>query len=404
MAKDENKRYAALEITSSAIRLVYGYAQDGKVYVLHALESRVSALENSYVIDQDLLANAIRGLVTSVNETLKIKIKSVILALPPVNLLFCRESSTTTTIGTDNVVVQIDIINAISQLKKYKFSEGLKIVDVVPYKYILDNKEYSNVAPIGKVSQTLTVNASIFAMEEELVKTYLEAVEKAGLHVRQAVVAPYATSLYMATEEDIPSSYYLLNIGSENTTLTQVAQNSLIMQNTCIKFGSDMLTSELSTRLGVSFKEANMLKEKYGLDHSPSFKVSVYQNIELDDIYNGLIRILDPLAIAIKTQIDSWNNKEQQYLPLIITGGGCKLYGLKSFLEQKLGINVLDYTPYSLGARDKAYQTCLGLISYADVHLSNEEENELSISTISRTDEKVNDKKRYLDYDIDEEL
>ena len=163
MAKDEERRYAALEITSKAVRIVYGYYQDGKVYVLHALETSVNAIDGGMVSDSESLTNAIRGVINAVNETLGINIKDVVLALPSMGLLFCRESSSTMTIGQDNVIVQMDINNAISQLKKYKFGENFKIVDVVPYQYVLDNKEYVSEAPIGKVSQTLTVHASLFA-------------------------------------------------------------------------------------------------------------------------------------------------------------------------------------------------------------------------------------------------
>lgn len=404
MAKDENKRYAALEITNCSVRLVYGYAQDGRVYVLHALESNVNAIEDGYVNNQEVLTNAIRGIINSANETLGIKIKSVILALPPINLLFCRESSTTTTIGTDNVIVKIDITNALSQLRKYKFSDGLKIVDVVPYKYVLDNKEYSSIAPIGKVSQTLTVHASIFAMEEKLVDGYVDAISKAGLFVRRVVVAPYASSLYMASEEEIPSSYYLLNIGSENTTLTQVSQTNLIYQNSCIKFGSEILTRALMENYDLNYKEAKMLKEKYGMDHSPSFMVKIYRNLELDDLSKCLNETLKPLISSIMNQITSWSNADHRFLPLVLTGGGCKLFGLKQVLENKLGVQVIDYTPYSFGARDKAYQTCLGLINYADLYLSNEEENELSTTTISRDSDGERNKKSKVGYDFDEEL
>ena len=104
MAKNDDKRYAALEITSRAVRLVYGYFQDGKVYVLHALETSVKALDGGLVQDYDALVSAIKGVINAANETLNIKISDVLVSLPPMGLVFCRESSSTTTIGTDNVI------------------------------------------------------------------------------------------------------------------------------------------------------------------------------------------------------------------------------------------------------------------------------------------------------------
>lgn len=405
MAKEDDRRYAAIEITSKFVRLVYGYCQDGKVYVLHALETNVSALDGGIVTELDTITAAIKGVVNAANETLNIRIKDVVLALPPMGLVFCRESSSTTTIGVDNVIVQIDVNNAISQLKKYKFSDGLRIVDVVPYQYVLDNKEFSPVAPIGKTSQTITVHASIFALEESLVNGYVKAVENAGLVIRQLVVSPYASSLYMASEEEIPSSYYLLNFGSELTTLTQISQNTLIYQNACFKFGSERITQCLSERFNLTLKEAKMLKEKYGIDRSPSFKVNIYKDLTMDDIAKAIVDSLEPLLGAIKKQISAWSSADHRFLPIVITGGGSKLYGLKTLLERKLELQVVDYTPYSFGARDKSYQNCLGLIKYAGTHLINDEIDELSTTVISRVTLKPNGKKNTsANYNFDDEL
>lgn len=404
MAKDNDKRYAALEITSKAVRLVYGYCQDGKVYVLHALETVVNALDGGIVADQEALTNAIKGVVNAANETLHIKIRDVLVALPPMGLVFCRESSSTTTIGIDNVIVQIDVNNAISQLKKYKFSEGLKIVDVVPYQFVLDSKEFSPVAPIGKVSQTLTVHASIFALEESLVNGYVKAIENAGLYIRQLIVAPYASSLYMSSEEEVPSSYYLLNFGSEITTLTQISQNTLVYQNACFKFGSDRITQCISDRFSIPLKDAKMLKEKYGIDKSPLFNVNIYKDITLNDLSKVINDALESLIGAIKKQISAWSNADHRFLPILITGGGSKLYGLKPLLEKNLELQVVDYTPYSFGAREKSYQNCLGLIKYAGAHLINDEVDELSSSVISRVMPKTSGKKNITNYNFDEEL
>lgn len=405
MSKNDDRRYAALEITSKAVRLVYGYLQDDKVYVLHALETNVSCLDGGVINDMDTLVSAIKGVINAANETLNIHINEVIASLPPMGLVFCRESSSTTTIGMDNVIVQIDVNNAISQLRKYKFSDGLKIVDIVPYQYVLDNKEFSPEAPIGKTSQTLTVHASIFALDESLINGYVNAINQAGLNIKQLVVAPYASCLYMDGEEEIPSSYYLLNFGGEITTLSQISQNTIIYQNACFKFGSERLTQCLADRFQLSYKEAKMLKEKYGIDKSPSFRVNVYKDLVMDDIGSCLQEALEPLINALKKQISSWSSADHRFLPIVITGGGSKLYGLKSLLEKKLELQVIDYTPYSFGARDKTYQNCLGLIKYAGTHLSNEEVDELSNTVISRVNVKTNtNKKNVKNYNIDEEL
>lgn len=404
MSNSEIKRYTALEISSKTVRLVHGYALDGLVYVLHALESNVNALDAGFVVESDALTAAIKGVINAANEMLNIKIREVVLALPPMGLVFIRENAITNTISLDNKIAQIDINNCISQLKKVRLSENLKIIDVVPYSYTLENHENHYEAPIGRTSETLTVHASIYALDRNLVDGYLKVIENAGIKVRQMVVAPFATALYLQDNEQVTTtsaSYYLLNIGSEITSLTQITHRNLISQSGCFKFGSDRITEYMAERLNLSTKEAKVLKEKYGMDHEPSFKVNVYNGLTIKEISTTIREAVDPLITAIKKQISAWSSNDSRYLPIVLTGGGTKLNGLKGLLEKELQVTIIDATPYSFGARDKSYQNCLGLIKYADKFIPMEADDEFAQTTISRVQSK--DSRRH-SYNVHEEL
>jgi cell division protein FtsA len=404
MLDEENKRYAALEITSKAVRLVYGYCLDGVVYVLHALETGVTALDGGIVAEHDVLVNTIKGLINAANEKLGITIKDVVLSIPPLGLAITRDSASTVTIDSSNIIQQLDVNNAISQLRKHRFQDGLKIVDVIPYTYLLDNSLSESDSPLGKKSERLTVHASIYAMQDTIISGYLSAVQAANLNVLQLVVSPYASALYMKDHEEIPSSYYLLDFGSEMTILTQISQQTTIVANTCFKYGSDRITQNLADKLQITFKEAKMLKEKYGIDKNPSFNVKIYKDFTLEDFGNNIKEAVSPLVDALKDQINNWNSTEKRFLPVVITGGGSALYGFKELLEERLSCQIIDFTPDSFGARFKSYQNCLGLIKYADVHLANIERDEFFQTTISRVQPKVQPGKKVASYDIDEEL
>ncbi len=404
MSINDGRRYTALEISSKTVRLVYGYVLDGLVYVLHALESNVNALDAGFVVESDALTAAIKGVINAANETLNIKIRDVLLALPPMGLTFIRDNAITNTISPDNKIAQIDINNCISQLKKVKVSDNLRIIDVVPYTYTLENHENHYEAPIGRTSSTLTLHATIYALDKTLVEGYLHAIEKAGLRVKQMVVAPFATALYLQDNEQVTStsaSYYLLNIGSEITSLTQISHRNLIAQSGCFKFGGDRITEYLAEKLSLSLKEAKMLKEKYGMDNEPSFKVNVYNNLTIRDISTTIKEAVDQLIVKIKKQIQTWSSNDNRYLPIVLTGGGTKLNGLKELLEKELQVTIIDATPYSFGARDKSYQNCLGLIKYTDKYINKEMDDEFAQTQISRYQSK--DVRRNA-YNVNDEL
>ncbi len=404
---NENKRYAALEITSKCVRLVYGFVQDEKVYVLHALESSCNGLEKGMVIESDALIAAIKGVVSSASETLGgIKIKEVVLAIPSISLDWKLENASTNTIDPLGKIGQMDINNCISQLKKVKFQEGYKVYDVIPYQYVLDNKEMYAESPLGKMAQNLTMYATIYALNEAYVEKFVKVVEQTGLKVKQVTTAPLVTSIYLENVDDIQSlspTYYLLNIGGDITTFTKIEKKSIITKNQCIGFGSDKISQYMSEKLNITFKEATMLKEKYGMDNEPGFKVYVYKNITFKDIDLAIKECLKLLVEKIKQVITDWKESDNKFIPIVLTGGGSRLNGLKQMLESELGGNIISYVPYSFGARNQSYQVCLGLIKYADRYVTFDGDDSFTNTIISRVSDSSSSKKSER-YDAQEEL
>ncbi len=403
---NENKRYAALEITSKCVRLVYGFVQDEKVYVLHALESSCSALERGLVVESDSLIAAIKGVISTASESLGgIKMRDVVLAIPPLSLDWKLQNASTNTINPEGKICQMDINNCISQLKKVKFGDGFKVYDVIPYKYVLDGRENSSESPIGKTAQNLTMYATVYALAETYVEKFVKVVETAGLRVKQVTSSPLVTSIYLDNVDEvqsISSNYYLLNIGGDITTFTKIENKTIITKNQCIGFGSDKISQYMSEKLNITFKEATLLKEKYGIDEEPGFKVNVFKNITIKDINVTIKECLKLLIDKIKQVINEWNDSDNKFLPLVITGGGSRLNGLKELLDEELGVNVISYTPYSFGARNQSYQVCLGLIKYADRYVQIDSDDSFTNTIISRVQDSSS--KRTDKYDAQEEL
>ncbi len=403
---NENKRYAALEITSKCVRLVYGFVQDEKVYVLHALESSCSALERGLVVESDSLIAAIKGVISTASESLGgIKMRDVVLAIPPLSLDWKLQNASTNTINPEGKICQMDINNCISQLKKVKFGDGFKVYDVIPYKYVLDGRENSSESPIGKTAQNLTMYATVYALAETYVEKFVKVVETAGLRVKQVTSSPLVTSIYLDNVDEvqsISSNYYLLNIGGDITTFSKIENKTIITKNQCIGFGSDKISQYMSEKLNITFKETTLLKEKYGIDEEPGFKVNVFKNITIKDINVTIKECLKLLIDKIKQVINEWNDSDNKFLPLVITGGGSRLNGLKELLDEELGVNVISYTPYSFGARNQSYQVCLGLIKYADRYVQIDSDDSFTNTIISRVQDSSS--KRTDKYDAQEEL
>lgn len=401
----EYRRYAALEITSKAVKLVYGFVQKELVYVLYAGEASVDALVGGQLVNSDVLTAAIRNVIDDCSIKMNIRLKEVILVLPPMGLAFGKQPRTTNTISPDNKIVQIDIENAISLLRKASFGPQLQIIDVIPYRYVLDNQEIYTEPPIGKISSSLSVQATLYALEPKTINSYVDAVEKASLKVRRCVIAPFASSLYFKNIDYIPSRYLLLNIGAKITTLSLIDNDTMIVQNACYSKGGDLITQALADKFNIPFKDAKMLKEKYGIQNPPSFRCLIYNDLTLKDISDTIYEAIVPLIASLRKTITSWFNQQDLKIPLVLTGGGTKLYGLSTILEQELSLDCMDVTPYSFGARDKSYQNLLGAIKYADIYVPKRDEDSLIKVNLNRVGQQEKQKnKQTISYRIQDEL
>lgn len=397
---ENNHRYVALEITSKIVRLVVGFVLDGTVHVLHALESRISGVSNGQIVDETNVSTAIRGLVNEAQRVIDIKIEEVVLCLPPVGMCFVSKEASTTIISPENEIAQIDINNAIIQLRKTKFSDGYEIVDIIPYQYILDTKEISIRPPLGKYSVSLLVKAMIYAMKSHIVEGYRATLARANLKIRHCVVAPYASALYLQSVESIPSTYYLLNVGAKIATLSLVSSREIITQNECFKFGGDDLLEAVINGFSCDSQTASELIENYGLDSSPQFKVKIFNDFQLNDMKAILENVInESLVKKIKRVLAMWSTERY---PIIIAGGLSKLKGLDDYLRNALGFDVVNYRIVTIGARNKAYLNCLGVIKYCDIHLVDGEMDVMQ-NTISRVETEEKTQKR-VEFNFNDEL
>ena len=111
-----------------------------------------------------------------------------------------------------------------------------------------------------------------------------------------------------------------------------------------------------------------------------------------------------PVINSVKTQISNWAGNDNKYLPIVLSGGGTNLNGLKELIENELKIAAIDITPYSFGARNKSYENCLGLIKYADRFIQTEAEDPFVATSISRVVSREGKRQESQDYNINEEL
>lgn len=396
----KNSCFVGLELSSESVKAVTGFLLNDAICVLDMVEEKCDGLERGLIKNVDALVNSIRNVINKTSKDLNVVIKEVSLIVPPFGLLCISDTGSTNTIDGNDIIRHVDTTNILTAMRKRVLADpDLKIVDIVPDTFIIDNNERFDHEPLGKVSKVLSLHASIYAMNDKVVSQFESVVNKAGYEVKYKVNAPYASALYLSTIANIPNTYILVDIGESITTISKVHNKTSIIHSKMIKFGGRNITQEIAEQFNIDYNDAERLKRIYGIDYNPNFTAYIHDKIQLDDLADVILNVLKPLLLKVKSVINEFSIDNNERLPVVLSGGTSELHNINDIVEDVLETKVVKYSVESIGARDKSLISILGSIKYGAIQPTVDEE-EIASTTINR----VETNKKSKSYKFDEEL
>lgn len=127
----------------------------------------------------------------------------------------------------------------------------------------------------------------------------------------------------------------LVDIGWQSTTVSIAVEKSLRVSHSFDISGLG-LTKALSSALEIDLKEAERLKEEYGL------------NLRQQQVAKVLIGEINSLAVEVeKVCQDFYQAEGKRVGEVVLSGGTASLFGLKEYLETRIKKNVQIADPFS---------------------------------------------------------
>ena len=386
-----DKPIAAIELGSKKLKLVVGYEIDGKVYVLYTLVKPYGhAIEAGEFVDANRVSQTIASVreFTDPSAKLKLNISDVLLCIPPYGLGIYQTRQVTTVVTEDSKISNLDIKNIYALIRNSAYPlEDKALVDVVPESFTLDHGRIFARPPMGESSSTLTVSAKVQTLPKQLVENYQNVLLNGGMVSRRHVIASLAATELVSSSEDTPSSFILVDIGSNITTVSFVGNNALY-GSTYFEWGGDNITEKIIERFNINEADAEKYKIMYGIDYREmNFKAPIcttddgngqevhHFNDELNDIIKGELDIFVKYLNDAVNEIVSQHDKSYRNFPMLLIGGGSELNGLVQYITPKvLSETVQVVRPQTLGARNATFFNCLGMIlTYAKYPNLNDE-------------------------------
>lgn len=369
-----SSRYTVIEINTTKIRLVVGYILDNKVYVLDAIESKVTGFEDGNIKDEEKVVSCLKELKKRSEENLKdikYSISSCLLIVPPFKLTITDNKGATRTVNS-STVAPIDISNALGYASDVQLSPNQIVVDSNPLYYLLDEVEGSdtegvryNYPPLGKPAKKISVKVSLYIMPESLLNTYKQIMKKAKIQIEKIIPSPIATKAYLDLIPDkYPPNYFLLNIGEEISSIATILDYNIRASSVYTIFSLKKLNDKLNQEFGFTKEESDYYEVLFGLDTNPCFDYRIAHNVTISE-FSSKIRdfINETINHKISDELKIIGNIKGN-MALILIGQGSKLKGI-TYAFENMGVETFTVEINSLGARDIVYLPLLGAICYA---------------------------------------
>ena len=361
--------YAALDIGSATVKLLVAETVSSNINVLFSKKITSHGINNGNIKSMDLVVKDIKELLDSAQESLGAPVTSVALCIPSLYARIYQSEGITKVKSTDNIVTSDDVIRALQISKKFDRSSEEEIVSTIPIRYYLDTKVL-NKSPIGMRSASLKVESLIITTKKDFFYDYIRVVEKAGVEILDVTIDSYACAKEAFDAVYLQEGAILIDLGYKNSTIV-FFEDGYMKYIANARVGGYNLTKRIASSWKIVLDRAELYKVKYGTCDINTGDEDVIHVTKVKDEERRYTQkdIAHELSEGVKEIMEVINEKmdvinDGRNYETILVGGGGELPMLDVVASETLGRAVRCYRPETIGARDMAYVSCLGMIYY----------------------------------------
>lgn len=185
-------------------------------------------------------------------------------------------------------------------------------------------------APV-KIDQT---DVLLVAIHNDTITKYQEIIRKTGLESSFFEIEIFSTMRSVLEQSNEP--VMLFDMGAASTKL-YVVERGIVRNSHTINRGSQDVTTTISKSLGISVKEAELLKRSVGAVPSGGTDLSQVLNLTLSFIFAEANRVI----------LNYQRKYNKTLTKIILVGGGSSLRGIVPLAQKNFQIEVVAGNPFS---------------------------------------------------------
>src|ERR1043165_3479735 len=378
---NEQPIIVGLDIGTTKIAAIAGRKNEfGKLEILGFGRANSNGAQHGMVLNIDQTIKAIQtALENCYTSNPNLEISEVYVGIAGHHIKSLQTRGDIVRQHTDEEITQREIDQLIADQYKTYIPAGDQIIDVIPQEFAVDN--FQNIPnPIGYGGVKVGANFHIITGDKNAIRNINRSVEKSGLHTKDLVLQPLASSSAVMGQEDLEAGVAIVDIGGGTTDLA-VFYEGILKHTAVIPFSGENITNDIKTGLGVLRTQAELMKVQFGSALSNEAKANAYitipglrgmpaKEISVKNLANiiqaRMSEILDFVTYHLK-QVGLDNRMLNG--GIILTGGGAQLKHLIQLTEYVTGLpSRIGYPNEHLSSghieelAKPTYSTCIGLI------------------------------------------
>ena len=342
-----NSKYVvAIEIGSSHIKGAIGVVDDIGTLKVCAVESRdiVDCVRYGCIQNVEEVRATVADIILALEARTNIsprKIKSVYVALGGRSLQsYKRELKCDFEQETE---ITSDVINELLDQAHLESFIEKDITDVLPMDFVVDNMRHTN--PKGTYGHNLKVSLNIIACRPQIMKNIRRVLEdKVQLQINDFINRQMAIADLVLTSEETQLGCALVDFGAETTTVS-MHKSGVLQALVTIPLGSRNITRDLTSlslteeqaekikcyKVNANYNESSSSCGELAIDGIDEVEVNKYVQARAGEIVANIVVYLK--ANGLKNG------------NIVVVGGGAKLKGFNSLLEESSSLKVRSGKP-----------------------------------------------------------
>lgn len=386
--KDLEQTILGIDIGSTKICAIIANYKDGIPHIIGTGFHKSSGLKKGSITN---IEQASRSIKDALNDARRVAGTNINKAAISISGAYTKSTDSSGIVNIPNNEIGIKEINRVIQTALYNASipSEYEVIHILPYNFKLDDQDFID-DPMGMSGSRLEVSVRIVTAQKSSLGNLKKAIKSAGLEIENIVLASYASSIAVLSEDEKNLGVACIDMGGSTCELMIHVGNSL-RYNDFLGVGSNHITNDLAMALHTPQGIAEQVKVKYGgfpktiddtenLIEIPSIggEDSGKHQVALATVHNVVYARVEETLMILAKSLERSGLKDQLGSGVVLTGGMVQLDGIRDLAAALFNMPVRLAKPIEVDGlftdlKGPDCSTGIGLILYASGKYTNYE-------------------------------